>query len=50
MMLPVQHSLHSNEDEAEQTLQQLLQEGKVKELEGEPGKYVLGEEREHEEG
>jgi hypothetical protein len=50
MMLPVQHSLHSNEDEAEQTLQQLLQEGKVKKLEGEPGKYVLGEEREHEEG
>jgi hypothetical protein len=37
MLLPIQHPLHCDGNQAEQTLHQILQEGKIWEIE--PGKY-----------
>ena len=37
MFLPIQDPLHCDEDQAEQTLQALIEEGKL--IEFEPGKY-----------
>jgi hypothetical protein len=41
MLLPIQHPYHCDENQAEQTLQAIIEEGKIEEIE--PGKYRLVE-------